>query len=66
MKGLKEIKSYANDLVEALEERFGDAFKDPLTKEKRDLLDLGFMLKLEDDIKQVTTYLNSLYYFESA
>ena len=52
VKGLKEIKSYANDLVEALEERFGDDFKDPFTKEIKDLLDFSFMLKLEDDIKQ--------------
>ena len=37
VKGLKEIKSYTTDLVEALEERFGDDFRVPFTKEIKDV-----------------------------
>lgn len=54
VKGLKEVKSYCNDLVEALKDRFEDDFKDPFIKEIKDVLDFNFMLDLENDIKQET------------
>ena len=54
VKGLKEIKSYCNDLVNALKERFEDNFKDPFIKEIMDVLDFNLMLDLENDMKNQT------------
>ena len=51
MKALKEIVSYNTGLIEALENRFGDDFKDPFVKEIKDVLDFNFMLTLGDKIK---------------
>lgn len=54
VKGLKEIKSYCSNLIDALKDRFDDDFKDPFIQEIKDVLDFNFMLDLEQDIKQET------------
>ena len=54
VKGLKEVKSYCSNLVDALKDMFEDDFKDPFIKEIKSVLDFNFMLDLEQDIKQET------------
>ena len=48
MKGLREILSYSESLLLALNRRFGDDFKDPFIKEIKDVLDFNYMIGLEE------------------
>ena len=52
VKGLKEIKSYTSDLIDALKDRFEDNLKDPFIREIKGDLDFSFMLDLKQEKKQ--------------
>ena len=61
VKGLKQVKSYTADLIDALKRRFGEDFKSPFIGEIKELLDFNYMLEFEQDMKLYTeTYENCL------
>ena len=52
VKGLKQVINYNTKLVESLRERYKAEFDNPFYEDIKDVLDLNFMLELENKLEE--------------